>query len=95
MPYEGKSNEAKPAKSHALTLTERERMELSGVEEVVSFDDGQITIATVKGELCVRGEGLRVEKLDKVSGQMWLTGTVDELAYTRTVEGGFWSRLLR
>jgi len=92
MPYEEK---AKPAKAHALTLTERQSLELSGVEEVVNFDDGQVTVATVKGELCVRGEGLKVDKLDKVSGQLRLTGQIDELIYSRPVEGGFWTRLLR
>lgn len=91
MPYAEKTQ----APAHALTLDERERMSVTGVEEVVRFDEELVVVRTVKGELSVHGSGLKVDALDKSGGVLRLSGQVDELAYSRLREGrgGFWSRL--
>ena len=91
MPYEDRSRTV----PHALTLDERERMSVSGVEEIVSFDEALVVIRTVKGERSVHGSALKVDKLDKTSGELLLSGQVDELVYAKTREGRgrLWSRL--
>lgn len=38
-----------------LTLTNRERMEASGVQKVISFDEQEINLETVVGSLILRG----------------------------------------
>lgn len=84
-----------PAVPHALTLDERERMSVTGVEEVIRFDEEMVVLRTVKGELSVHGSALRVDALDKAGGVLRLSGSVDELVYSRAKneKGGFWSRL--
>lgn len=80
---------------HSLTLDERARMNVTGVEEIVRFDEELVVMRTVKGELSVHGSGLKVDMLDKSGGALRLSGAVDELVYSRAREekGGFWSRL--
>lgn len=91
MPYEEKTQ----LPPHALTLTERTDLRVTGVEEIVRFDEELVVMRTVKGELSVHGAGLKVDLLDKNGGALHLSGTVDELVYSRTHEGrgGFWARL--
>lgn len=84
-----------PPMPHRLTLDERKRLSVSGVEEVVNFDEGQIAVQTVKGLLLVRGEGLRVEMLEKNTGELAVSGLVTDLVYEDTgPRGGLWSRLM-
>lgn len=81
---------------HRLVLDERKSLSVSGVEEVVNFDEGQVSVQTVKGLLHVRGEGLRVERLEKNAGELTISGLVTELNYEETGPGsGFWGRLFR
>lgn len=81
---------------HVLTLDERKKLSVSGVEEVVNFDEGQVSVQTVKGLLLVRGENLRVDKLEKSAGELTISGLVTDLAYEETGPGtGFWSKLFR
>ena len=46
------------AKSHSLELDKRERLSLSGVEDVMGFDESMVVLQTGLGRLSVRGEGL-------------------------------------
>ena len=45
-----------PQREHALTISGRERMSLSGVEDVSGFDESMVVLSTSLGELTVRGE---------------------------------------
>ena len=79
---------------HSLTLDERQRLTVTGVQEVEEFNEDSISVQTVKGLLLVRGSGLRVEKLEKEAGELRLSGSVSELAYEDAGPGtGFFSRL--
>ena len=91
MPYE----ELRPM-DHNLILEDRERLTVSGGEEVESFDDTTIVMATAQGMLIVRGEDLHIEKLSLDGGDLKVEGRVESLSYEedRRGRGGFLSRLL-
>ena len=91
MPYE----DLRPA-GHHLILEDRERLTISGVEEVESFDENTIVMVTAQGMLIVRGEGLHIEKLSLDGGDLKVEGMVESLTYEedRRSRGGFLSRLL-
>lgn len=91
MPYE----ERERTRTHTLTLEERGRMSVSGVEEIVRFDEELVVVRTVKGELSVHGHALKVDMLDKSGGELRLSGEVDELIYAKGREdrGRLWARL--
>lgn len=81
--------------THHILLENRNRLAVSGVEEVESFDDNQIVMATCQGELIIRGENLHIEQLSLDGGELRVEGTVDALTYEAPREkGGFFARLL-
>ena len=85
-----------PQTPHRLTMDERQNLWMSGVQEVESFDEGEVSVQTVRGLLYVRGTGLKVDKLEKNTGELTISGQVLALEYeTDDARRGFWSRLLR
>ena len=67
--------------AHGITLEERERLCVSGVEEVESFDENTVVMITTGGPLVVRGSGLHIEQLSLDGGQLRLEGQVESLTY--------------
>lgn len=65
-----------------LTLENRKRLCLTGVVEVASFNDEQIVLSTTLGNLTIKGEGLKMNKLDVQNGEVVIIGTVNSYIYT-------------
>ena len=45
---------------HKLTLNERNQLNMTGVAEVVSFDETEVVLRTSLGTLIVQGQGLKL-----------------------------------
>ncbi|MEL7597219.1 MAG: sporulation protein YabP [Clostridiaceae bacterium] len=67
-----------------LTLENRKKLVLSGVVEVISFDDRSIILDTTLGTLTVRGQDLKMNKLDVQNGDIVILGQVNSCIYTTT-----------
>lgn len=81
---------------HRLSLDDRAKLTLTGVEDVERFDETEIVMSTTAGALIVQGEELHIEKLSLDGGEIHITGRVDSLTYeAQHTSGGFFSRLLR
>ena len=96
MPYE--DSRARPEAAHHITLEDRERLSVSGVEEVESFDENTIVMSTTRGTLVIRGENLHIEKLSLDGGDLRVEGDIDALTYEdggRDRSGGLLARLFR
>ena len=81
---------------HRLELISRERLTVSGVEEVERFDESAILLSTSRGILEVQGEGLHIEQLSLDGGDLKVEGMIHALLY-ESVErerGGLFARLL-
>ena len=78
---------------HKLTLSQRNSLTLTGVTEVVSFDDGLVVLHTALGMLTVQGTGLRLKTLSTDGGQMAVDGEIAALSYEEPREGGWLRRL--
>lgn len=80
---------------HKLTLDGRSRLNISGITEVESFDEGMVVLHTTRGTLVVRGNGLHLQMLSLDGGQVHVDGTVDSLTYEDGSRdaGGFFARL--
>lgn len=74
-------------RAHQVTLTEREQLTVTGVLEVLSFDESEVLLTTPHGKLLIRGQGLQVLKTDVQSGQVAVMGTVSELLYSNPIQG--------
>lgn len=80
---------------HKLTLNQREDLNLTGVTEVVSFDDSAVILKTHLGTLTVQGQDLVLKTLSVEGGQVAVSGHVSSLFYEEPRPAGFWQRLLR
>ena len=91
MVYEDKALE----NPHKLVLESRNRLTMTGVTEVESFDEELVVLHTVRGILVIRGKELHLQLLTLDTGQVHVDGCVDSLTYEDTVaqKGGFLARL--
>ena len=55
---------------HALSLTERNKLTVYGVTEVVSFEDNAVVMHTALGTLIVQGRDLQLKTLAPDGGQV-------------------------
>ena len=67
---------------HTLYMEEREKVRISGVREVLSFDEEGIMMETDCGLLLLKGSGLHMGKLDLESGDVAVEGCVDNVTYS-------------
>jgi sporulation protein YabP len=83
-------------KPHHVILEQRRKLSVSGVEDVERFDESEISLSTSCGELVIRGEGLRIEKLSLDTGELGVEGQVNFMGYEEPAPtGGFFGRLFR
>lgn len=79
---------------HKLQLVERQQLTMTGVTEVVSFDDTAVVLQTSLGTLVIQGRELQLKNLSLEGGQVSVSGTVSALIYEEPRQGG-WRRLFR
>ena len=79
---------------HKLSLEGRQKLSLTGVTEVVSFDDTAVVLKTHLGTLTVLGQDLVLKTLSVEGGQVAVSGHVSSLMYEEPRPAGFWQRLL-
>ncbi len=83
-----------PVKPHHVILEDRTKLSITGVEDVISFDEAEIITRTGQGNLMIRGSDLHIGKLTLDTGEVSIDGTVSELCYEEsTPSTGFWSKL--
>ena len=95
-----KSKSAAPAaaaaKPHKITMEDRKRLSLTGVEEVGSFDEHEIAMRTSGGGLIIAGEDLSIGRLDVEAGNVEVRGRISELRYEEAEPSAgrsLWSRM--
>jgi len=79
---------------HRIVLDERRTLTVTGVTEVLRFDEHSVLLKTAKGLLALRGEGLQLKQLAPEGGQVTVRGELAALSYEELRAGGFWRRLL-
>ena len=80
-----------------VIIESRKKLNVSGVKDILSFDDETIFLDTVFGKMTVKGEKLHVESFNTIAGDMVANGKIHAVVYMSDVKnsGGFFSRLLR
>lgn len=91
--------ETEPLRSmrpHGLTLEGRQKAIITGVEDVDSFNEQMVVLATTAGTLTLMGEQLHVSRLNLEEGQLSVEGEIAALEYDeRARRGPLLSRLFR
>lgn len=65
-----------------LVLENREKLSISGVLDVLSFDDQIVILETELGLLTVKGENLRINKLSLDTAEVIVDGEIYSLGYS-------------
>lgn len=79
---------------HRLTLNERRQLSMTGVSEVVSFDDTAVVLRTELGTLVIQGRDLQLKTLSLEGGQVAVEGSICALLYEEPRAAGGWLRRL-
>lgn len=65
-----------------LVLENREKLSISGVNDVLSFDDQIVILETGLGLLTIKGENLRINKLSIDNEEVVIEGEINSLSYS-------------
>lgn len=81
--------------SHRISLLDRAQLQISGVSEVISFDEDAVLLRTVCGTMKIEGSAMHVSALNIDRGELTLDGRVDGISYEGdgSQKSGFWGRL--
>lgn len=66
---------------HSLCAVNRDAITVQGVKDVISFDEENVLLVTVCGQLALEGTGLRVKVLNTKDGVVEVTGKLNGLLY--------------
>ena len=75
---------------HKLTLNERKSLTMTGVTEVVSFEENGVVLSTTLGTLTVHGRELQLKTLSLDGGQVAVEGSITALVYAEPKASGGW-----
>ena len=82
-----------------LILENRNKLNVSGVKDVLSFDDQLIIMETELGMLTIKGENLKINKLSIDTGDIIVEGEIINLGYSnhsnKIQEGGIFSKIFK
>lgn len=69
-------------KAHKLILNNRRCGNLTGVSDVLSFDENEIILETDQGMLMMKGKELHVSRLMLDKGEVDIDGRIDSVTYS-------------
>ena len=69
-------------RAHKLILNNRRACNLTGVNDVLSFDEKEIILETEQGMLMIKGNDLHVNRLTLDKGEVDVDGRIDSFTYS-------------
>ena len=69
-------------RTHKMVLTNRRTCNLTGVNDVLSFDVNEIILETDQGMLMIKGKELHVSRLTLDKGEVDIDGRFDSFTYS-------------
>lgn len=82
-----------------IMMENREKLSVSGVVDVDSFDEETVILATELGALMIKGADLHINKLNVDTGELIIEGEIDSCvfndSYSSKSKGSFLSRMFK
>lgn len=75
-------------RAHKLILNNRRTCNLTGVSDVLSFDENEIILETDQGMLMIKGNELHVNRLTLDKGEVDVDGRIDSFTYSDAAGAG-------
>ena len=84
------------SKPHTMLLDNRKKLSLTGISDVLGFNEELVSIQTSLGDLIVRGSKLHISKLNLETGEVDIDGHINSLQYIESRDGkSFMQRLFK
>ena len=83
-------------RNNNIIIESRKKFTLSGIKDVVAFDEETVVLNSTQGRLVIKGIGLHINSFEAETGDLIGEGKINAVVYT--VEdngGGFFSRLFK
>ena len=68
--------------AHKVIIDGRDRVTVSAVNDVDSFNENEIIFLTSQGMMTITGEDLHITRLDLDEGMLVIDGTIDSIDYS-------------
>lgn len=85
-------------KMHNLIMENRERISLTGVKDIHSFDDELVLVETELGILTIKGFDLKMNKLNLDNNELIVEGKIVALIYSDqdvSKKGGMFGKIFK
>lgn len=69
-------------RTHKIIVNNRKSCNLTGVSDVLSFDENEIILETDQGMLMMKGKELHVNRLMLDKGEVDIDGRIDSITYS-------------
>lgn len=76
-------------RAHKVTMSNRRTCGITGVNDVLSFDEHEILLETEQGMLMIKGQELHVSRLMLDKGEVDIDGRIDSFTYSDVTGGAF------
>ena len=80
---------------HSLSLASRKELKISGITQIISFDESYVLLSTVMGEIEISGRELKVDALDHDTCYSLIRGEINGINYiddSQKKKKYFWNR---
>ena len=87
-------------KDQNIILENREKLSISGVQQVENFNETVITLETIRGGITIKGEGLNISSLNLDEGKVMIDGLISGMSYSNkdgnmSKNGGFLGKMFK
>lgn len=69
-------------RQHKMTMVNRKECTLTGIADIIAFDENEVVLETDMGILMIKGNGLHVKRLTLDKGEVDIEGTMDSFLYS-------------
>lgn len=84
-------------KPHTVSIDSRASARVSGITEVLSYDDNSVLAACDYGDIEISGSNLKIKSFDVSDGLMTVEGGIDSVRYlsSSSKKSGFFERFFK
>ena len=75
-------------KQHKMIMVNHKNCSLTGITDVIAFDEKEVVLETQMGTLFIRGENIHIKRLTLELGEVDVEGSIDAYMYSGKKEMG-------
>ena len=72
----------KQKRQHKLHMEDRNRLDMTGINDVISFDLNKVVLESDYGAVVIKGDDLHVSKLSVEKGELAVDGKIFAIEYS-------------